>query len=269
MMDTTVKMDADDLLLSMVDCARRAGAVALSYFRGGRRLDIQTKSGESDIVTAADKESEAVIKDYIAGHFPHHAVLSEESGESSGDAPYRWVIDPIDGTTNFSSGLPLWAISIGVEHNGATEAGVVYLPFTDELFTAVRGGGAFLNGKQIRVSADQRLSHAVVSTGFPVDKDVNPDNNMDNVAAVLPLVRGLRRLGSASVDMCYVAAGFLGAYWELNLHEWDVCASTLIVEEAGGRCTCFRHDRNLSLVCGAPALHDAILPLLSTEPRRG
>lgn len=259
--------DIDHLLIDAIDCARRAGTVALSYFRGGRQLDIHTKSGESDIVTAADKASEAVIKDFIATHYPDHAILSEESGESGGDAPWRWVIDPVDGTTNFSTGLPFWAISIGIEYEGEAVIGVVYVPFTDELFHAVKGGGAYLNGKQLHVSTDENIAHAVVTTGFPVDKDVNPDNNLDNVAAVLPLVRGLRRLGAASVDMCYVAAGFLGAYWELNLHEWDVCASTLIVTEAGGRCTRFRHDRNVSLLCGAPAIHDRILPLLSSEPR--
>ncbi len=263
-----IHADVDNLLIDAIDCARRAGTVALSYFRGGRQLDIHIKSGESDIVTAADKASEAVIKEFIAANYPDHAILSEESGESGGEAPWRWVIDPIDGTTNFSVGLPFWAISIGIECRGETVIGVVYMPFTDELFHAVGGGGAYLNGKRIHVSPDDNLAHAVVTTGFPVDKDRNPDNNLDNVAAVLPHVRGMRRLGAASVDMCYVGAGFLNAYWELNLHEWDVCASTLVVNEAGGRCTRFRNDRNVSLLCGSPAIHDLILPMLSTEPRR-
>lgn len=145
---------------------------------------------------------------------------------------------------------------------------MVYLPATDEMFHAVRGEGAWLNGRRIHVSAEQSLSRSLVSTGFPVDKNVNPDNNLDNLARILPLVRDIRRLGSATVDMCYTAAGFLGGYWELNLHEWDVNAATLIVEEAGGICTRFRRDRGISIVCGSPAIHDQLLPLLCKEPRK-
>lgn len=246
-------------------CAREAGEIAMSYFRGRHAMDIHNKLNDSDIVTTADKECEAHITEFIRTHYSDHSILSEESGETDGSADYRWVIDPIDGTSNFFAGLPLWSISIGVEHHGRTETGVVYLPATDEMFHAVRGEGAWLNGRRIHVSAEQSLSRSLVSTGFPVDKNVNPDNNLDNLARILPLVRDVRRLGSATVDMCYTAAGFLGGYWELNLHEWDVNAATLIVEEAGGVCTRFRQDRGISLVCGSPAIHDQLLPLLGKE----
>lgn len=238
----------------------------MKYFRSGNDIGMHNKLNDSDIVTIADKESERIIKDFIRTNFPDHAILSEESGETDGTASYRWVIDPVDGTTNFFAGIPFWAISIGVEYLGRTEIGVVYLPATGELFHAVRGKGAFLNGKPIRVSSETHLSRSVISTGFPVDKDTNPDNNLDNLAAIMPLVRDMRRLGSAASDMCYVAAGFLNGYWELNLHEWDVNAATLIVEEAGGICTRFRPNRGISLLCAPPAIHDQLLPLLHTSP---
>lgn len=237
----------------------------MKYFRSGNDIGMHNKLNDSDIVTIADKESERIIKDFIRTNFPDHAILSEESGETDGTASYRWVIDPVDGTTNFFAGIPFWAISIGVEYRGRTEIGVVYLPSTGELFHAVRGKGAFLNGKPIHVSTETHLSRSVISTGFPVDKDTNPDNNLDNVAAIMPLVRDMRRLGSAASDMCYVAAGFLNGYWELNLHEWDVNAATLIVEEAGGICTRFRPNRGISLLCAPPAIHDQLLPLLHTR----
>lgn len=238
----------------------------MKYFRSGNDIGMHNKLNDSDIVTIADKESERIIQDFIRTNFPDHAILSEESGETDGTTSYRWVIDPVDGTTNFFAGIPFWAISIGVGYRDRTEIGVVYLPATGELFHAVRGKGAFLNGKPIRVSSETHLSRSVISTGFPVDKDTNPDNNLDNLAAIMPLVRDMRRLGSAASDMCYVAAGFLNGYWELNLHEWDVNAATLIVEEAGGICTRFRPDRGISLLCAPPAIHDQLLPLLHTSP---
>ncbi len=179
---------------------------------------------------------------------------------------FRWVIDPLDGTTNFSQGLPIFSVSIGVEYEGRPVVGVVYDAYLDEMFHAVEGAGAFLNGNPIHCAEKSSLDHAVVSTGFPVDKGETPDNNLDNVSRIMPRVRGLRRLGSAAMDMCYVAAGFLDGYWELNLHRWDVSAAMLIVNEAGGSCTEFRTDRNISLVAASPAIHDMLLPLISTRP---
>ncbi len=251
------------MLDEIIDLARRAGDVAMTYFRHHDILTVENKLNDSDIVTIADRKCETLIKEFIRTHYPDHSILSEESGETDGTAGYRWVIDPIDGTTNFFSGIPLWAISIGVERDGRTEYGVVYLPAMGEMFSAERGKGAWLNGEPIRVSQEVKLSRSVISTGFPVDKDVNPDNNLDNLARILPLVRDIRRLGSAAADMCYVAAGFLGGYWEMNLHEWDVNAATLILSEAGGVCTRFRPDRGISVVCGPQAIHDQLLRLLN------
>lgn len=252
----------------VIACARKAGEIALRYFRHNDMLEMHNKLNDSDIVTTADKECETAITDYIKSNYPDHAILSEESGEKQGSAGCRWVIDPIDGTTNFFSGIPLWAISIGVEHHGETIIGVVYLPATGELFYAEKGKGAYLNGAPIHVSDQTALSRSVIATGFPVDKDTNPDNNLDNLSTVLPLVRDIRRLGAATADLCYTAAGFLGGYWELNLHEWDVNAGILILTEAGGCCTRFRHDRGVSIACGSPAIHDRLLTLLNTSPRK-
>lgn len=256
-------MNYSSLLLDAMSWAREAGAVHLRYFRGNE-LDIQSKLNDSDVVTAADKAAEKVLIDHIKASYPDHSILSEESGEEAHCGEYRWVIDPLDGTTNFSQGLPLFSVSIGIEHNGETVVGVVFAPYLNELFHAVKGQGAWLNGEPIKVSGKTRLDRSVVATGFPVDKDTNPDNNLDNVARVMPRVRGLRRLGSAAIDLCYVAAGFLDGYWELNLHAWDASAGLLILEEAGGSYTHFRTDRNISVLAGTPAIHDILLPMLST-----
>ncbi len=255
------------MLEQIIECARGAGEIALGYFRSGHDIDVHNKLNDSDIVTIADKESERYIKEFINTHFPGHAILSEESGVTAGASDYRWVVDPIDGTTNFFSGIPIWAISIGLEHHGERIIGVVYLPATGELFHACKGAGAYLNGRPIHASAQTKLSQSVISTGFPVDKDTNPDNNLDNLAAIMPRVRDIRRLGSAAADMCYVAAGFLTGYWELNLHEWDVNAATLIAEEAGAVCTRFREGREISMLCAPSAIHDQLLTLLNTSPR--
>lgn len=255
--------DYSSILLDAMSWAREAGAVHMRYFRGSE-LDIRAKLNDSDVVTAADKAAEKVLIDHIKAAYPDHSILSEESGAEVRQSEYRWVIDPLDGTTNFSQGLPLFSVSIGVEHRGEAVAGVVFAPYLNELFHTVRGEGAFLNGNRLKVSGKTRLDRSVVATGFPVDKLENPDNNLDNVARVMPLVRGLRRLGSAAIDLCYVAAGFLDGYWEMNLHEWDASAGLLMVREAGGSYTHFRTDRNISVVAATPAIHDVLLPMLST-----
>lgn len=255
----------DEILLDAISWARQAGAVHMRYFRGNE-LDITAKLNDADIVTAADKAAERLIIDSVNAKYSDHSILSEESGETVHAPGFRWVIDPLDGTTNFSQGLPIFSVSIGVEYEGRPVVGVVYDAYLDELFHAVEGRGAFLNGNPVHCAEKTSLEQAVVSTGFPVDKGDTPDNNLDNLSRIMPRVRGLRRLGSAAMDICYVGAGFLDGYWELNLHRWDVSAAMLILSEAGGVCTEFRHDRNISLVAGSPAIHDLLLPLLSTSP---
>lgn len=260
-MNTPSQHETDGFLLSAIEWARAAGLAHMRHFRKGN-LDIHTKYNDADIVTIADAEAEQAVISGIRSMYPSHDILSEESGATGSGSPFRWVIDPLDGTTNFSAGLPMFAVSIALEFEGEAIVGVVYAPYLGELFTAVRGGGAWLNGQRISCSGNPELSRAVVATGFPVDKNENPDNNTDNLLRVLPHVRGMRRIGSAALDICYVGAGFLDGYWEMNLHRWDVAAALLIASEAGARHDSFRSDRNESVVVASGALFPALRPLI-------
>ena len=254
-----------ELYRNAVAWAKHAGEIQLASFRK-KNLGIETKSNEHDIVTFVDKSCESYLLSQIAEKYPSHAVLGEETGMHEKKSPFLWVIDPLDGTTNYSQGLPLFCVSIGLQYEGRTIIGVVYAPYLDELYTAVAGEGAYCNGKPIHVSEKCRLDRSVLCTGFPVDKDRNPDNNLDNVARILPLVRGLRRQGSAAYDLCCTAAGFLDGFWEMGLSPWDVCAGALIVNEAGGEVRSFRNDRKVAIAAGAPALLDLFFPLLANRP---
>ena len=244
--------------------AEAAGGIQLAYFRGDR-LSIETKSNVYDVVTRADRESEELIAGMIAERYPDHAILGEEGGcRGNAASDWRWVVDPLDGTTNYSQGLPLFTVSIALQYRGETIVGVVYAPYLNELFTATKGGGAYLQyasrePERIRVGEKQTLATSVIASGFPYDKDVNPDNNSDNVARIIPYVRDVRRLGSAAYDISCVAAGLLDGYWELALHEWDVCAAELILAEAGGVVCDLRRDRGISIVAGNGAIVKEIL----------
>ncbi len=249
-----MKANLKDTLEKMKSWAREAGEIQLRHFRG-THLDIMTKYNEFDVVTIADKESEKLILRRIKESFPEHSVLSEESGESDTDSRWRWVIDPLDGTTNYSQGLPVFSVSIALEYDGEAVAGVVYAPYLDEMFSAIKGEGAFLNGKRIGCAEKCSLSQAVVATGMPVDKAENPDNNFDNVAAVVTKVRGLRRYGSAAIDLSYVAAGFLDAFWELSLLRWDIAAGALIAAEAGAVVEFLRPEREYSILASSKAMY--------------
>lgn len=251
----------EKILQDAMAMAREAGEAQMQLYRSSH-LDIVTKQNAYDVVTAADKASERIVVEAINRLYPGHSILSEESGVHEGDSEWQWVIDPLDGTTNYSNGLPIFNVSIGVKHRGETVVGVVYAAALGEMFHAVKGGGAYLNGKPIACSSKSLLEQAVVSTGFPYDKAVNPDNNIDRASRVIPLVRGLRRLGSAAIDISYVAAGFLDGYWEMNLNEWDVCAALLIASEAGAKWEDFRPDRNRSVLVAAPELFAQLQTLI-------
>ena len=250
----------DEFLEFAVQLAKAAGGIQLAYFRGDN-LSIRTKSNVCDVVTRADRESEEYIARVITECYPDHAILGEEGGcRGNAASDWRWVVDPLDGTTNYSQGLPLFTVSIALRHRGETVVGVVYAPYLNELFTATKGGGAFLQyasrePERLRVGQKQ----TVIATGFPYDKDVDPDNNSDNVARIIPYVRDVRRLGSAAYDISCVAAGLLDGYWELALHEWDVCAAELILAEAGGVVCDLRRDRGISIVAGNGAIVKEIL----------
>lgn len=248
-----MELDLNETLELAITWVREAGKIHLSYFRGND-LDIHTKSNVYDVVTRVDKESEALLITRILEKYPQHAILGEESGAHTGKEDYRWVLDPLDGTNNFSQGLPVFTVSIGLQYKEETILGVVYAPYFDELYTALKGQKAYMNGRLLHVSNKTDLEHSVLGTGFPYDKDINPDNNASNLAAILPHLRGIRRMGSAAYDLCCTAAGWLDGYWELGLGLWDMCAGALIVEEAGGIVMPFRENRGISIVAGNPVL---------------
>lgn len=244
-----------------IDWAMQAGKLQMHKYRS-RHLDMETKSSEHDVVTEVDRECESMLIERISSAYPHHSILGEETGlHEQADSEWEWVIDPLDGTNNYSQGLPIFCVSIGVRHNGVTEVGVVYVPLLDELYTAVRGEGAQMNGKLIHVGRKTQFAQCVMATGFPYDKGTvsSADNNLDNVCHMLPQLRGLRRMGSAAYDLCCVALGTLDGYWENNLKPWDACAGILIVEEAGGLVRSFREDRCISIVAGNETIVEQLL----------
>lgn len=249
------------LLAAAFTMAENAGKIHMRYFRKAG-LEQHTKLNDSDVVTIADKESEAFIIDFVHRHFPEHGIIAEESGREHEEREWRWVIDPLDGTTNFAMGLPAFCVSIALEHCGEAVLGVVYAPYLGECFYAVRGAGAWLNGKVLHCSDKTELSKAVVATGMPYDRNDNPDNNLAEICRMALKVRGIRRMGSAAIDLCYTAAGFFDAYWELNLNRWDVSAGQLIATEAGVIIEPIRSARNHSILASSPRLQAAMRSLL-------
>jgi myo-inositol-1(or 4)-monophosphatase len=222
-------------LPAMSAIAREAGALLMHYFH--QHLKIEYK-GEADLVTAADRASEVLIRERIAALWPGHDVLGEEQGLSDRGSEYRWYVDPLDGTTNFAHGYPVFCVSMGLEHKGRRIAGVVYDPTRDELFSAELGRGAWLNGEAIQVSKTGMVKESLLATGFPSQKrHKNP--NIYFYHQITLHSHGVRRAGSAALDLCNVACGRYDGFWEFNLNPWDTAAGVLIVEEAGGRVTRF------------------------------
>jgi myo-inositol-1(or 4)-monophosphatase len=214
--------------------ARAAGRVQRERYETDVRIG--TKSAAIDLVTEVDHACEALMVERLRAERPDDAVLAEEGrGQDRADAVWRWIIDPLDGTTNYAHGYPRFCVSIGVEHHGVRSVGVVYDPLLEELYTAVRGEGSFLNGRRLQVSEETELGRSLVATGFAYDVRHNPADNLDHFAAFVKNARAVRRDGSAALDLCYLAAGRFDGFWELQLHPWDVAAGFLIVEEAGGR----------------------------------
>ena len=223
-------------LATAVEAALSAGAVQRTYFRREFRV---SKKGPIDLVTEADVEVERAFRRLIAGRFPDHQVLGEEDGigTSPGSARHRWIVDPIDGTTNFAHGLALFCVSIALEIDGQVALGVVYDPIGEELYTAERGEGARLNGTRLAVSSCTALIDALLCTGFPYSIQEERGEQVRVFGAFLGHARAVRRLGSAALDLCYLAAGRFDGFWEERLHPWDIAAAALIAEEAGGRVT--------------------------------
>lgn len=215
------------------EIAREAGSVLLRYLEPGIRFYLK---GEHDLVTEADRASEKLIVERLRAQFPGHDIVAEEgSGHESG-AEYRWYVDPLDGTTNFAHGFPMFNVTLALERAGEVIAGVIYDPTRDEMFSTERGGGAFLNGKPIRVSQVPRLEETLVATGFPSLRR-HENVNVHFYYQLALYTHGVRRAGAAALDLAYVACGRLDAFWEFGLKPWDMAAGHLLVREAGGRCS--------------------------------
>lgn len=257
------------LLNFAIQIAREAGGILID--RLGRALQVFQK-GDIDLVTEADLASEKLLIERINSHYPRHRILAEESGASEGvgavpgEGEWRWIIDPLDGTTNYAHGYPCFCVSIGVERAGRIEMGVVYDPTRDELFAAERGRGATMNERRVRVSAVEDLNRAMLCTGFPYNVRERPDFARDFTNFTLK-AQAVRRDGSAALDLAYVACGRFDGFWENGLNPWDVAAGVLLIEEAGGRVTDFRGGPldiyTPKVLASNGLLHEAMLRVLN------
>jgi len=236
-----------------------------------RRKRIGTKGYATNLVTDTDRASERLVLARLRRAFPDHGVYGEEHARVNPGAPLQWYVDPLDGTTNFAHGFPMFCVSIGLAEGDRPLVGVVYQPMLDHLFCAVRGRGATLNGRRIRVSQTRAIGNALFGTGFPFDARTSAENNLNYFAHFIGCARAIRRAGSAAYDLCAVAAGWYDGFWEMKLNAWDVTAGLLLIEEAGGRVTDFRggpatlHGRRF--VCSNGRLHGAMLAVMRRAER--
>jgi myo-inositol-1(or 4)-monophosphatase len=249
-----------------IDLARSAGDVLKHYSRKEKHVEFK---GRANLVTIADKESERLIIQGIRARYPGHAILAEESGAMNATQPgeaIQWVIDPLDGTTNFAHQFPFYCVSIGVQQAGEIICGAVYDPFRDEMFSAARGEGAFLNGERLQVSTVDSLQLALLITGFCYNFRARLELIMSQFQAFLVEAQTVRRGGSAALDLCYIAAGRCDGFWELELHPWDTAAGRIIAEEAGARITDFRGGPYSiymkEILASNGHIHDAMLDVL-------
>jgi len=253
------------LLNIAVRAARRAGEVIVRSLVRLESLEVTSK-GRNDYVSEIDRAAERDIIDIIHKHYPDHAILAEESG-GSGDNDTVWIIDPLDGTTNFLHGFPVFAVSIAVQQRGRLEIGVIYDPMRQEVFTAARGEGAHLENRRIRVSKQRGLEGALLATGFPYREDERyADNYFAMFRMLASMTAGVRRPGSAALDLAYVAAGRVDGFWEMGLKAWDTAAGTLMIREAGGRVGTLGGDEyrlGPNIVAGAPKVYEALIAALA------
>ncbi len=247
-----------------VRAARSAGDLILRSSDNVGQLKVDQK-GRNDFASEVDRMAEREIISIIKTAYPEHSILAEESGEHKGN-DFVWVIDPLDGTTNFLHGFPQYAVSIALKYKGKIEVGVVYDPLRDELFTAKRGGGAMLNNRRLRVTAQNSLKGALIGTGFPFKTQQHLDAYLGMFRAVTIDAAGIRRAGSAALDLAYLAAGRMDGFWEIGLMEWDMAAGVLLVKEAGGVITDFSfNDKYLesgNVIAASPKMHQLLYQLI-------
>jgi myo-inositol-1(or 4)-monophosphatase len=244
--------------------ARRAGDILRAGYEGEHQVDYK---GAIDLVTEVDHQSEAFLLGEIRRLFPDHQIVSEETGLVPGSDSHQWYVDPLDGTVNYAHGVPFFCVSIAYARGGTVSLGAVYEPLRDEMFGAERGQGAWLNGRRLQVSQAAELEKSLLVTGFPYDAWSSPRNNLEYFGRFARKTQGVRRLGSAALDLCYVAAGRLDGYWELTLHPWDVAAGGLIAAEAGAQVTGLDGEADYlappcSLLAASPALYAKMLAVL-------
>jgi len=249
-----------------VSAARKAGEYLKKNLYS--RHDVRFK-GEIDIVTEADQQAESMIIAAIHKQYPDHDILAEESPATNTGSLYRWIIDPLDGTTNYSHGYPVFCVSIALEWEGNCILGVVFNPMLEEMFVAEKGQGAFLNNKSIAVSQTREICRSLLATGFPYDIRLTKENNMDHFESMALKAQAIRRAGSAAMDLAYVAAGRFDGFWELKLKPWDTAAGCLLVEEAGGVVTDLHGESFMLIsphvVASNGKIHGQILSVLSGE----
>jgi myo-inositol-1(or 4)-monophosphatase len=253
------------LLNIAVRAARKAGSIINRAALEGGGYEVRTKR-MNDFVTKVDHAAEEAIIEIVRKAYPDHAVLAEESGVAEGSAEYQWIIDPLDGTTNFIHGFPQYAVSIGIRHRDALAHGVIYDPVKNELFTASKGRGAFLNDRRIRVSKCLRLGDALVGTGFPFKEVERIDLYSKQLRNLMQKSAGVRRAGAAALDLAYVACGRLDAFWELGLSPWDMAAGALMIQEAGGLVGDTRGNDGWldsgEIACATPKIYPTLLEAL-------
>lgn len=258
-------MNNSPVLNVIVRAVRKAGQMALRHFDFRHQLDIRQK-GRNDLVSNADTDVERELLYHLRKGYPQYGVLAEESGASGSDTEGQWIIDPIDGTTNFLHGVPHFAISVALALGGETAVGVVFNPVSDELFAAEKGRGAFLNDRRIRVNDTRLLSQSLLATGFPSRNPELLDPYLRSFRKFLLLTHGVRREGSAALDLAYTAAGRYDGFWEMRLSPWDVAAGCLILQEAGGFVSNFKGEKNYqnggNILGANPVLHGRMLEVL-------
>ncbi len=267
MKETRPTTDIERFVEVGTDAAVKAGGILMEHF--GTEISIFNK-GEIDLVTEVDHKAEALILSRIRKAFPEHAIVSEESLPEAERGAFTWIIDPLDGTTNYAHGFPVFCVSIGLEIDRELAWGIVYNPVLDEVFIAQRDRGAKLNGKAIHVSSSNQLGESLLATGFPYDLRESEDNNLDHFRDFAYRSRAIRRAGSAALDLCYVAAGRFDGFWELKLRPWDCAAGYLMVREAGGTVTNFRGERgsvyDRQSVASNGRIHQEMLSVLVPGP---
>lgn len=252
----------------IINISKEAGELIRSKFN--TNFSLEFKTNESDLVTEVDKASEKIIVDFIRKKYPSHGIITEEGEALTSRSEYNWVVDPLDGTVNFAHGLPIFAVSIGVQKNDEIIAGVVYDIMQNVIYLAELNNGAYENERKIKVNENANLRRALLVTGFPYDVNENPENALGKFVAFTKAACGIRRLGSAAIDFCYVANGVFDGFWEVHLKPWDMCAGKLIVEEAGGLVTDFDGSKinifSKRILASNGRVHKAMIEVLKQNP---